>query len=235
MAVKNLCGKTREVNEPYEIWKAESTGYEYRVLKKHSGDLIWNCAVKSPSTYDSWEYGDVYVSQIKANSYQTYVDYTVASSRSTFEAIIEFFVDDKWEFEVVEGFEILKMYHAGEKGSWLCLAVSGEERQHVTFYSVLPYDAPTDRQQAVSEYITRANYDLSVKYEIGLGNFEMNFADGSIRFKTGSIDTFMTTQLMASLVYNNVAVVDAHLDALLKVIKGELSPVEAIALADVEN
>ena len=67
---KNKCGKTREVDNPYEVWRAGD--WEWRVLKKYQTPekekenkyARWLCAVKSPMTYGSWEYGDTYVSDI---------------------------------------------------------------------------------------------------------------------------------------------------------------------------
>lgn len=64
---KNLCGKTVSVDNPYEIYKGLN-GFEWRVLKKYQMPHMervnpyarWYCAVKSPATYGSWEYGDVY-------------------------------------------------------------------------------------------------------------------------------------------------------------------------------
>jgi len=69
--MKNECLKTRDVNDPYEIWQNE--GWEWRVLKKWQADdakpyARWYCAVKSPFTMGSWEYGDVYVAEIKKNA-----------------------------------------------------------------------------------------------------------------------------------------------------------------------
>ena len=69
---KNLCGKTVSVEKPYEVWTGEN-GFEWRVLKKYQMPHMekanmyarWYCAVKSPMTYGRWEYGDVYVNDIK--------------------------------------------------------------------------------------------------------------------------------------------------------------------------
>ena len=69
---KNECNKTRKVDNPYEIWRGEN-GFEWRVLKKYQTPdneaknqyARWFCAVKSPFTYGEFEYGDVYVSEIK--------------------------------------------------------------------------------------------------------------------------------------------------------------------------
>ena len=72
--MKNECGKTRNVNEPYEVWKSADGSWEWRVLKKYKSPeneakdpySRWFCAVKSPMTYGSWEYGDTYVSDVRS-------------------------------------------------------------------------------------------------------------------------------------------------------------------------
>tara|TARA_R100001594_G_scaffold39489_1_gene71256 strand:- start:271 stop:540 length:270 start_codon:yes stop_codon:yes gene_type:complete len=81
--MKNECGKTRDVNNPYEVWKCRMNfgvegGFddileiEYRVLKKYQSPkgeaenpfARWFTAAKSEATYGSWEYGDTYVRDI---------------------------------------------------------------------------------------------------------------------------------------------------------------------------
>lgn len=74
--MKNACGKTRKVNDPYEIWINEINGWEWRVLKKYKNPEAeakdpyarWFCAVKSPATHGSYDLGDVYVSEIRAQA-----------------------------------------------------------------------------------------------------------------------------------------------------------------------
>jgi len=69
---KNLCNKTRDIDNPYEIWKGPAN-FEWRVLRKYQNAeneekneyARWYCAVKSDMTYGSFEYGDTYVSDIK--------------------------------------------------------------------------------------------------------------------------------------------------------------------------
>ena len=75
MSKANPCGKTTSVEKPYEVWTMDHMNFEWRVLKKYqtpeneakNPDARWYCAVKSDMTYDMWEYGDVYVSEIKQN------------------------------------------------------------------------------------------------------------------------------------------------------------------------
>lgn len=74
MAEKNMCGKTRKVEEPYEIW--ERGDWQWRVLKKYQSPAKeaanmyarWFCAVKSPMTYGGYDYGDVYCTDIKRSA-----------------------------------------------------------------------------------------------------------------------------------------------------------------------
>jgi len=69
---KNECAKTRDKDEPYEIWKSFDGSWEWRVLKKYQTPeneaknpyARWFCAVKSPMTYGSYELGDTYVKDI---------------------------------------------------------------------------------------------------------------------------------------------------------------------------
>jgi len=78
--VKNECGKTRKVNEPYEVWRAGD--WEWRVLKKNQSPekeaanpyASWFCAVKSPYTFGSYDMGDTYVSEVKGNAVKVEFD-----------------------------------------------------------------------------------------------------------------------------------------------------------------
>jgi hypothetical protein len=74
--MKNLCGKTRDISNPYEVWKGQVTiggdvlNMEWRVLKKWQADdnkpyARYFCAVQSEATFGGFDYGDVYASEIK--------------------------------------------------------------------------------------------------------------------------------------------------------------------------
>lgn len=73
--MKNFMGKTRELDNPYMVFKNDS-GWEWRVLKAYQTPdkeisnpyARWFCAVKSPMTHGSWDYGDTYVKDVKSNS-----------------------------------------------------------------------------------------------------------------------------------------------------------------------
>ena len=82
--MKNPCGRSRDVDHPYEIWQSEDGLCEWRILKKHQindskDNARWHCAFKSPDTYDGWEYGDLFVSDIKSRAYRFFVDSNLPS------------------------------------------------------------------------------------------------------------------------------------------------------------
>ena len=62
--------KTKPLDDPYAIYRSDLLPHwEWRVLKKWQKDdnkpfARWFCAVKSPFTYNEWEYGDTYVEEI---------------------------------------------------------------------------------------------------------------------------------------------------------------------------
>lgn len=71
----NSAAKMRKVEDPYEVWQSQD-GWEWRVLKKYQSPekeasnpfARWMCAVKSPFTFGSWEYGDTYVKDVKSQA-----------------------------------------------------------------------------------------------------------------------------------------------------------------------
>lgn len=78
MAEKNLCGKARKIDDPYEIWEGvgQYKGWTWKVLKKYQSPdkevsnpyARWFCAVSSPFTHGGCDYGDTYISDVVPNA-----------------------------------------------------------------------------------------------------------------------------------------------------------------------
>lgn len=112
------------------------------------------------------------------------------------------------------------MNFSGEHGGWRCIAQALEEQQEFLFYSILDTKVPSDKREAVSEYLTRANYGLRI------GNFEMDFSDGEVRYKT-SIDVKggqLTPSMAKVVVYANLQTMDKYLPGIMEVIYTEHRP-----------
>lgn len=60
-------GRTRKLDDP---WLTITDGdWEYRVLQAHVANpdqryASWFCAVRSPFTFDGWDMGDTYISEV---------------------------------------------------------------------------------------------------------------------------------------------------------------------------
>lgn len=80
-------GKTRDVNNPYEVY-INNQGWEWRVLKKYQSPEAeqdnqyarWLCAVKSPMTHGSYDLGDSYVNDVRMYGRPVYLEDTQNAS-----------------------------------------------------------------------------------------------------------------------------------------------------------
>jgi hypothetical protein len=88
------------------------------------------------------------------------------------------FVENRWPFAEVQGAPVLVSELAGPEGSWKFYAQAVDEQSLVLLYSICPLRVPSDRRREIADYITRANYGLAA------GNFELDFEDGELRYKT---------------------------------------------------
>lgn len=141
-----------------------------------------------------------------------------------FNAIVEFFEDDEWDFNWMEGMPVLRMGFSGKNGKWTCYAQAREEQQQFVFYSVCPINAPEDLRAKVAEFITRANYGMII------GNFEMDYDDGEVRYKT-SIDVEgaeLIGALTRQIVYANVIIMDRYLPGIMRCIYSDATPQDCV-------
>jgi hypothetical protein len=88
------------------------------------------------------------------------------------------FADNGWPFREVHGAPVLLGELSGPAGRWSFYAQAVEEKDLILLYSICPQRVPPERRLAVAEYLTRANYGLAA------GNFELDFDDGEVRYKS---------------------------------------------------
>jgi hypothetical protein len=139
-----------------------------------------------------------------------------------------FFTDEEWEYQVLENSSVLRLGFSGEHGHWPCYAQAREAQQQIVLYSICPLRVPEAMRPVMAELLTRANYGLVV------GNFEMDYEDGEIRYKTSLDveDSEATTELLRHIVYANVTTMDRYLPSILAVLAGAKTPAEAVAEID---
>jgi hypothetical protein len=152
-------------------------------------------------------------------------DSNFSSARtSILQAIINFFTQDDWAFTKIKGESVLQILFQGKNGKWSCYAKARDKQRQFVFYSICPVIVPEDKQLVMAEFITRANSGMII------GNFELDFTDGEICYKT-SIDvegSNLTFSLIQKLVYANVTMMDEYLPGILSVINDGLKAQDAI-------
>jgi hypothetical protein len=99
-----------------------------------------------------------------------------------------------------------------------------QDRAVVLCHAIAGFRVPEANRTAMAEFITRANYGIM------LGNLEMDFSDGEVRYKT-SIDLqdgVLTTKMVEVLCAASVTTIDRYLPGMLAVLGGETPPKQAV-------
>jgi hypothetical protein len=126
------------------------------------------------------------------------------------ETTAEYLTGRGWSFVRLEGRPTLQLRFTGAAGEWLCYAQAREAERQLLFYSVFPTNAPEEKRTAVAELLTRANFGLY------LGNFEMDWDDGEIRYKTSVAveGAELTPALVKQVVEPNLRLMNNHFAAI---------------------
>ncbi len=103
-----------------------------------------------------------------------------------------------------------RIFVKGHKGEWPCMVRCFENTSRVLVYSLYPDQVPEHLRSRMSELICRINYGLI------LGNFEMDWDDGELRYKTSiDVEGFgLNSTILRNLVYGNFHSFDLYFNAL---------------------
>lgn len=146
------------------------------------------------------------------------------SDTPLFDALVDYFKAENWPYLQLEGRPVLSLNYDGKHANWTCYAQAREEQQQYLFYSICPVSAPVEKRAAVAEFITRANYGTII------GNFELDFEDGEIRYKT-SLDSeglTLSPTGLKNLIGANVSMMDQYLPGLMAILFSDIAPREMI-------
>jgi len=91
-------------------------------------------------------------------------------------------------------------------------------------YSIIPNRVPEKYKDKIAEFITRANYGLRI------GNFEMDYKDGEVRYKTyqNYDNDCINVEVLKHLIHANIKTTEKYYLGFAKIIYAEFSPEEAI-------
>jgi Zn ribbon nucleic-acid-binding protein len=138
------------------------------------------------------------------------------SSQPLLEELKRAFTENGWPYSEVRGAPVLLADLSGPAGRWSFYAQAVEEKDLILLYSICPQRVPEGRRFEVSHFLTRANYGLAA------GNFELDFEDGEVRYKTAlhvhgeELDGLTLKRLVRS---NGIAV-ETYLPGIASVIAG---------------
>lgn len=149
-----------------------------------------------------------------------------------FETLGRFLEEEGWHPEQAE--EDLLLYrvtYAGESGEMVGFAEIEPEFELLVFYVYAPVEAPPERCAAVAEFITRANYGMWI------GNFELDYTDGEVRYKNSVHfeGTTLAEPLIRNTIYDAVQAMEEYLPGLKDVVEGRAFPAEAIASIETDE
>ena len=160
------------------------------------------------------------------------IERELESSESILETVMDFFTAEDWPFARTNDPSTLRLAFRGNNGLWTCYARVKEPEGTFVFYSICPVNAPETKRLAMAEFLTLANFGLVN------GNFEMDFNDGEIRYKTGIVvkgaqqalakKSHLTAALLKQLVYGNVMMMEQYLPGIMALLEKDISPKEAI-------
>lgn len=139
-------------------------------------------------------------------------------------SLIDFMEDGKWHYEILEGQNLLRFFFKGKTGRMLCYADVQEDDRWLIFYSYLPVNTPPEKIHEMAEFVARANRGMRI------GNFELDFEDGEVRFKT-SIDVEggeLTSRMIDNLLQANLVTMDRYFSGMMELIYTEKSPRELV-------
>ena len=154
-----------------------------------------------------------------------------ANGLAAFESLGDYLREDGWFPQQVEDSYVYRASYAGKNGDYRCFAQIVVNLEQFLFYAVAGVRAPEDVRPAIAEFITRANYGLRI------GNFEMDYSDGEVRYKT-SVDfeeNALSPMLIRNTVYPAVTTMDRYFPGLMSVMYGGRTPFEAIEEIEKKN
>lgn len=136
------------------------------------------------------------------------------------------------DFVAIQNGDALRGQEVGDNAQWQwTIRYCGHGGGLVTCCAYCPLKVPARRRAAVAEYITRATWSIN------FGNFEMNWSDGNVVFRTGIPVTAsgVSEKAIEHLVYAPLYIMDRYLPGLLAVALGNADPKKTVEDAEKDD
>ena len=139
-----------------------------------------------------------------------------------------FFEEADWPAERHPQDSMLRATFEGENGPFTCYVLADDDAQRLGFYAVAPSLVDAAYRDAVALFTSRLNYGLTI------GNFEIDFDSGEVRFRVG-IDVEgaeLTAPMVRTMAASACLNLDYHRLAIEAVGRGAISPEDAYSALD---
>jgi len=139
------------------------------------------------------------------------------------EAFEELFTRENWKYRQKDDRSFFFSFR-GNNHRFDFWAIINEKGNVLAVYVILPFTATRDKRSLVAEFLHRANYDMMI------GNFEIDYNDGEIRFKT-SVDFMeypVEPEVINRMIDTSLAMADIYTPGLGVLIYADFTPEQAI-------
>lgn len=134
-------------------------------------------------------------------------------------SLTDFLKKQEWVYSLGKREGVFLFSLSGYNGIYHCLADVLEDVQRFLFISFMGTKCPPEKIKEMAELLTRINSNL------GYGNFEMNFPNGDIKFRTGFLyeGLEVTEKVIANTIFQNINSLDVSSPLLSKFMFGDIS------------
>lgn len=134
-----------------------------------------------------------------------------------------------WDHEDEE--PLVRFTHVGERGTWEVVLHCRDEVDQLVVLSFAPAAVAENRRGAMAEFLNRVNCKLPI------GNFEMSFDSGEVRFRTSVDveDTMLDPAMLDNLVTANLAVMEFYLPGIEAMHGDDAVAADEVARIDEED
>jgi hypothetical protein len=149
-------------------------------------------------------------------------------SESAFAALREYLESDGWHPQYVEEGDYFRLGFRGRNGEFRVVARVRGDFDQLVIYVFAPVAVPEERRPAVAEFLTRANYGMRI------GNFELDFTDGEVRYKS-SLDfegVGLSPVVIRNSLYPAAQTMDRYFPGLIAVVAGAKTPQQSVEMIE---
>lgn len=142
-----------------------------------------------------------------------------------FKKFLQYFEKQQWMYHIPNVDKNIAFFGIGtHNGKFHCVLDVVASEKKLVFFSICPINVSEKVRPLMAEIITRLNYILF------FGNFEMDFDDGEIRFKTSIVyeDCELTEKVIDHIIKDNITTMDSHFELLNSFITEKINKQEAI-------